>query len=235
MPNWVYNTITVSGPYKYVLEVKQVMSQDIPTQRRKEGSAWEDEQGVWDMVETDFSFFNVVAPPRDKWGEYFTTSGSAYESTEYNWYGWNIKNWGCKWDAINNDFPILDGEFLSRDSDRNELVYRFDTAWSPPIEFVDAMAARFNMCQIELEYEEEQGWGGERVYDAGELFSNSEYDIPGSHQDYMDKGRDCNFCEWGEPAHDCPGYIPIEHVKPVELTAEILLARLKAEGEGDSK
>lgn len=200
MPNWVYNTITVSGSYKDVLEVKQVMSQPVPVMKLKPGSLWEAVQGDWDMEETDFSFWNVVAPPREWWGEYFTGE---------NWYNWNVNNWGCKWDA-KADYDSgssLESEFLFEDSDRNELVYRIETAWSPPIEFVDAMAVRFNMCQIELAYEEEQGWGGERVYDAGELFSVSEYDIPESHQDYMDRGRDCNFCVWGEPAPDCPDFV----------------------------
>lgn len=232
MPNWVYNTLTVSGHYKYVLEVKQVMSQPIPTQRRKEGSAWEDEQGVWDMVETDFSFWNVVAPPQDKWGEYFTTSGTGYNSTEYNWYGWNIAHWGCKWDANGNGDNILESEFLSEDHERNELIYRFDTAWSPPIEFMDEMAERFPMCEFTLEYEEEQGWGGERVYDAGELFSLSEYDIPESHQDYMERGRDCNFCEWGEPAPDCPDYVD-ERTEAERATLPALQEDLTTVGTSD--
>jgi hypothetical protein len=220
MPNWVYNTLTISGHYKYVLEVKQVMSQPVPVTKPKEGSLWAAVQGEWAMEETEFSFWNVVAPPRDGWGEYFTGE---------TWYNWNITNWGCKWDARNYDGNMLESELLSEDHDSNELTYRIETAWSPPIEFVDAMAERFPMCQIELAYEEEQGWGGERVYDAGKLFSESEYGIPESHQDYMDMGRDCSLCEWGEPADDCPGY--------EELTTEDSQTKLKAEAdlEGVSK
>lgn len=224
MPNWVFNTISVSGSYKNVLEVKQVMSQPIPVMKMKPGSAWEAVQGAWDMAEVDFSFWNVVAPPVNKWVEYFTGE---------NWYNWNIANWGCKWDA-KADYETgnaLEGEYLNEEYPRNELVYRIETAWSPPIAFIEKMAERFPMCQIELAYEEEQGWGGELIYDAGQIVSDSEYDVPLTHSDYMERGRDCNFCEWGEPAPDCPGYIPIEHVKPVELTAEELLARLKADGE----
>ena len=214
MPNWVFNTVTVSGGYKYVLEVKQVMSQPVPVMKMKPGSAWEAVQGDWDMEETDFSFWNVVSPPVDRWGEYFTGE---------NWYNWNITNWGCKWDA-KADYESgssLEGEYLNEEYPRNELVYRIETAWSPPVAFIEKMAERFPMCQIELAYEEEQGWGGELIYDAGQIVSDSEYDIPGSHSDYMERGRDCNFCEWGEPAFDCPGY--------EELTAEDSQTKLKAE------
>lgn len=199
MPNWVYNTITVSGHYKYVLEVKQVMSQPVPVMKLKPGSAWEAVQGDWVMEETDFSFWNVVSPPVDRWGEYFTGE---------NWYQWNITNWGCKWDA-KADYEsgnALEGEYLNENYDRCELVYRIETAWSPPVAFIEKMAERFPMCQVELAYEEEQGWGGELVYDAGKIVVESEYDIPQSHADFMERGRDCNFCEWGEPVHDCPGY-----------------------------
>lgn len=210
MPNWVYNTINVSGHYKYVLEVKQVLSQPVPTHKPKEDTTWDTVDGEWVMEETDFSFWNVVAPPRESWEEYFT--GDTF-------YNWNITNWGCKWDARNYDGNMLESEFLSEDSDSNELTYRIETAWSPPIEFMDAMAKRFPMCQIELAYEEEQGWGGERVYDAGELFSSSEYDIPESHADYMERGMDCYFCEYDEPAPDCPGYVDDTQLQE-DLTTE---------------
>ena len=45
--------------------------------------------------------------------------------SESDWYGWNLTNWGTKWDTGVN---IID------QSD-TEIVLSFDTAWSPPIAF----------------------------------------------------------------------------------------------------
>jgi len=64
---------------------------------------------------TDSGFFNALFPrPVEE---------------EENWYGWNVNNWGTKWDTGVN---IID------QSD-NEIVLSFDTAWSPPIGFYAAL------------------------------------------------------------------------------------------------
>lgn len=39
-----------------------------------------------------------------------------------NWYDWNVANWNTKWNACHIQF----------DWDGEDVVYRFDTAWSPP-------------------------------------------------------------------------------------------------------
>ena len=43
---------------------------------------------------------------------------------EENWYGWNVSNWGTKWDASVYDFERLDD---------NTIKITFDTAWGPCI------------------------------------------------------------------------------------------------------
>src|SRR5687768_6577438 len=40
-----------------------------------------------------------------------------------NWYHWRIKHWGTKWDA--------DATLMNETPDF--LVYRFESAWSPPV------------------------------------------------------------------------------------------------------
>lgn len=44
-----------------------------------------------------------------------------------DWYNWQVKNWGTKWDIGGN------GEFIEQ-PDANTIELRFDSAWSPPIE-----------------------------------------------------------------------------------------------------
>jgi hypothetical protein len=45
--------------------------------------------------------------------------------SESDWYGWNVTNWGTKWDTGVNIVDQTD----------TEIVLSFDTAWSPPIAF----------------------------------------------------------------------------------------------------
>ena len=49
---------------------------------------------------------------------------------EENWYGWNVDNWGTKWDA---SISIENDQLQRLDDETLEL--RFETAWSPPIAF----------------------------------------------------------------------------------------------------
>lgn len=48
-----------------------------------------------------------------------------------------LRNWGTKWDVIIDDYIIL------RDDDVFEITLSFQTAWSPPINFLQNLASRF--------------------------------------------------------------------------------------------
>ena len=63
---------------------------------------------------------------------------------EEEWYGWNIENWGTKWEASIYDFERLDD---------NNIRVNFDTAWGPPIALYDYLfeegydtTAYYNEC-----------------------------------------------------------------------------------------
>jgi hypothetical protein len=47
-----------------------------------------------------------------------------------DWYGWNIENWGTKWD-IGSDNGEVHG--LNPTVVDNEATMSFDSAWSPPL------------------------------------------------------------------------------------------------------
>lgn len=64
-----------------------------------------------------------------------------------NWYDWNTRNWGTKWD-------IRDAEM----DDGGDLVsYRFDTAWSPPVKWFANLVPLYPSLEFRLLYAEEQG------------------------------------------------------------------------------
>ena len=62
-----------------------------------------------------------------------------------NLYDWHCQNYGCKWDT---------GAYMS-DCDDEYSRFEFETPWSPPIQFLEHLAARFPLLHISCKYEEE--------------------------------------------------------------------------------
>lgn len=142
------------------------------------------------LTETHFSFWNVVNPTDEELVDYWSTT----------WYDWRLQNWGCKWDASD---VVTD-----RNSD-GSVQYAFETPWSPPLPIYEKLAEQYPTLNFEWSYEEEQGWGGTMSYEAGGLSGRTDYDIPESHQDFVDRSNEgaCYCAESDDPDDifdDCP-------------------------------
>jgi len=200
MPNWVYNTLTISADKDTITRIEGELEKPHPIQLMDD--MFTQAEGKWEMSSPGFSFWNVVAPPEDKWAEYFgvsgTVKGERLGDGEYNWYNWNCNNWGTKWDACEPDV----------DSTDDMLTYRFDTAWSPPLDVFEKLCAKYPEVHFEMEYQEEQGWGGIAASTGdGGSYLQSEWDIPGSHEEWANIEREDSCpCNWSdEDAYDdCP-------------------------------
>lgn len=153
----------------------------------------------WDTRESAISFNNFIPIPTEDYWDYKDEEGKLHQ----NWYGWNIENWDTKWDAYDVDFE--------QDASGLTATYRFTTAWSPPMKVYEAIAHQFPNLKIWLDYEEEQGWGGEMSSDFGSKFitHDKEWDIPESHADFVARDNEdgcvCSYDNdrscWYE---DCP-------------------------------
>jgi hypothetical protein len=200
MPNWVYNTLSVSGSKEKIAEFKELAGRKAPT-------GFDSETGVltYDNKEEVLSFWNFKEP-KDK-AVYFGASDykpEGYDSwtmeermahsmkfSSDGWYDWNIREWGTKWDACDVDL---------NDDSETSLGYSFNTAWSIPEPVFVAMVQKFPTLDFEFWSEEEQGWGAEFTSSDGDedgersLIMTKEWDIPDSHQDYVDRDREdsCN-------------------------------------------
>lgn len=204
MPNWVFNNVDIYGTKeglddfrKRALEYKSVFTDCDPDDPKPSP--------------TQFSFHAFITLPESKFAEYRETNGSRKDpatgemirtgDTEFNWYNWNNRNWHTKWDACNPEIDI--------NSDTN-IQIRFDTAWSPPMPVFEKMVSMFPGLSFHIEWEEEQEWGGRARGECGEFAVIEEWDIPNSHSDYEERGKECgNCCRWysdtpDEWYDDCP-------------------------------
>jgi len=203
MPNWVSNTlnITVDTAEKRA-EIMARLGAPVLRATSNDGT-WE----VETEARSHLSYWNIIAPPADKYEEYFGLSGwkdgERHGDGEYNWYNWNNANWGCKWDATEVDVDTSDYK-----NNLFNVTYHFESPWSPPEGFFAKLAEAYPDADMSMEFREEQGWGGElQSTGDGQISLIREWDIPASHQDWIDSGdEDGCVCLWGDGSHydDCP-------------------------------
>ena len=207
MPNWVRNNVTITGSRASVdtLQEKVGASTQIPGKElvkttNAEGkeifSLNEDGSYIYkDVHHTDedpgFSFWNIIRP-----------EGEALENYSENWYDWNINNWGCKWDA--KDVETLDFS-------AGHWHVAFDTPWGSPMEVFQALSAQFPDVKVHVEWIEEQGFGAEELYEAGNMETLREWNIPETHEQYEEVfGEESCYCQYSGadeddyPYEDCP-------------------------------
>lgn len=79
-----------------------------------------------------------------------------------NWYDWRIHNWGTKWDTDAASQQIVEH------TDENFWV-DFDSAWAPPIEWVNHVSKKYPTLTFEITFMEEGiGFCGKYLCIAGE-------------------------------------------------------------------
>ena len=233
MPNWVFNSLVVSGEQseldKMVAQLNQPFEKHFPDSKfNQETKEWEKFPDVQVYDNPVFAFWNIVKPTdletyygEDVYkgnanikkdddgkfdGESFMQEFVRSMKEDQDWYHWNCRNWGTKWDvAVSNGDEYADTRMEKTDDDC--VMYHFNTAWSPVGEVLIKLSEQYPTLEFDYEYEEEQGWGGKAVFVNGEEISSDEWDIPSSHADHNKLERECN-CEHDlDPAYwyeDCP-------------------------------
>ena len=120
MPNWVKTKLAVAGSKEDKLAIKALVKGE----------------------EKDFDFNKVVPTPDD----IFQGDIGQAEQEKYgdkNWYDWNCKNWGTKWNACRS----------SASDDGSH--YEFETAWSVASPVLEALSAKFPKAKITCRYADE--------------------------------------------------------------------------------
>lgn len=88
-----------------------------------------------------------------------------------DWYEHNTNFWGTKWDTGGDITKVT----------KKRLMCSFDTAWSPPLQFYDAMKEQGWTITAEF-YEPGMAFVGEYDSDVG----GTSYDIPDNLEDLME-------------------------------------------------
>lgn len=183
MPNHVFNTLKAIGTPEAISAFKEKANKG----------------------EREFSYWNFVTPPQEALdsGEYWATNGwvDGKESgkTQNNWYEFNVREWGTKWDTYDEHVESAPKSFFAT----------FSSAWSPPTQVFEAIVEQHPDLEFDFSWEEEQGWGGEAIGAGGHYSETNSWDIPNSHADHVDLGRtdscSCNHEEDEDEWYDdCP-------------------------------
>lgn len=204
MPNWVYNTLTIEGNPDSVNRLKEQMNQ--PFTRNHD--QWNPATGCMEISsvtydEPIFSFWNIIKPTDletyDKQPDYSLPMNEMSKGDD--WYNWNIRNWGVKWDVgVSNSNSYKETNLFEQESngDNSVLVYRFDTPWGIPIQALENLSSQYPDLLLTLVYEEETGWGGECEFIRGKHIEGSEYNWKCWECDYEETGEPpyCETCEY---------------------------------------
>ncbi len=90
-------------------------------------------------------------------------------------YDWKVSNWGCKHDL---------GEDTDFDDNEESVSYGFQTAWSPPTDFLMNIYENYPLLNFNIHYEEPGcNFEGDLIIDAGEIITNECREYSGSDDD----------------------------------------------------
>ncbi len=152
MPNWTNNYLTIT------------------TQNTKQFTKLI--QGIVGDSQQPLDFNRIIPMPKELEDSESPNNKNPDELTKKygfpSWYEWRNANWGTKWNARDVELT-LESETC--------VVFRFSTAWSPPISVFNKMAELYPFAEINYKYETEDGFVGEGEYSNGNLQFSDETEM----------------------------------------------------------
>jgi hypothetical protein len=165
MPNWCFTSLTVTGPSEDISRFVKGLKDN---QQENEGrmsilNTYYPTPKELDVTER----FGDI--PEDLEKQY---AANTEKFGHRSWYDWNISNWGSKWADCETELHD-DSEGL------NEIVFTFDTAWSPISEGIKHVSSLFPTLGFVMSYDEEAGfYVGAEAYLAGETLHFQQEEPP---------------------------------------------------------
>jgi len=171
MPNWCENIFVVRGKAKLLAEFDEAFK-GLPAK-------WADDndsdpfKGNYVQRENPNYCFNALYPVPEE------IIKAGYSAAGYEWC-WEY--WGTKWDIYS---PREHDVYAEKNPESRYIKYYFDTAWSPPLQWLEKVAADWPGLEFELYYYEPGvGFAGVAWFAGGSL--NRDYYIEPDHPDWKD-------------------------------------------------
>ena len=171
MPNWCTNQLIVCGPVTWI---------DLFHEKITVGGGYEIMNNLYPCPEdlTGYPSRHGTIPDSDPDKERKLANVEKYDAVD--WYDWCITNWGTKWADCHTQ-KVDESETV--DHSLKKVMFRFDSAWSPPVEAFDTIAMLFPKLMFDLRYEEPgMCFQGFRIWGDGEQQG-------GADMDYMASGE----------------------------------------------
>jgi hypothetical protein len=186
MPNWIGNTVFVTGDADAARDLRAFMTTPqskfdfhavlpMPDELKTSESssdanmAWQLKYGDWSDIQGRYgpaqfaSRDDALAAARaaGRQPQSFDELADRVQSLVIrcgfpSWYEWACATWGTKWPAYDAGWM---GPARAAKRDAEQVAY-FETAWSPPIPVIVALSARFPAVIVRLDYHEIDAYGG---------------------------------------------------------------------------
>jgi len=145
MPNWCSNSLVISTNTEVDIDKAREQLKEF-----RDSAKLIEEDGT---EASSISMNNLYPMPKE-------LENTTSPSDKPNWYDWRCNNWGTKWDI----------QACLEYDEEDVLEYSFDSAWSPPTNFIEKVSKDFPLLRFRLKYEEEgNGYLGVAVSINGHL------------------------------------------------------------------
>lgn len=174
MPNWVYTTIKTSSKnedlIKKIIEAGGICNYYMPMPQEIRNTNSPNKI----ISKEDYAIREALGTTSEE-SQYYTEHFQTQEMVDElkakynaeNWYEWAHMYWGTKWGDCD----------IQYDAVADDLMLRFQSAWSPVTD--DIMGELLSQLgNADYIWEEEQGFGGQHIFEDGECVSTIEWDIP---------------------------------------------------------
>lgn len=162
MPNWCINNLSVYGNAE-TLEKFVFANMGLPAQYLPIPSEKEDCLNGQEKHNNEYFCFNALVPtPKEILDIGFDGHEKIPADVYYrlirgekvspiDGYHWSIQNWGTKWDIY---YDEITPELMGWTKGCEFIRFDFDTAWSPPCEWLKQVVKMFPSLSFKLHYEE---------------------------------------------------------------------------------
>jgi hypothetical protein len=145
MPNWCFNRLivdTTNESGKLLAEAFRPKYKD--EQGHLYARPFNDLMPIPEELNVESGFFGAGTDKQKEMDAIYAANKAKYGHD--SWYSWCVSNWGTKWDARVEDIV---------DDDPEDVSIYFDTAWSPPTDFLRWFSEQHPDVIFECEYDEE--------------------------------------------------------------------------------